>query len=234
MQKVALLLIVALVVAGCNLVPEGPNPPKGRPSNPTTPSTPAPAPTTPSTPASAEPEEMDDMEDMEGEDVMDTEDAEDMNDMDDMQDAEEPADTAVAPTPEPEPAPVPDFIGEEPDPAPPVEEEEVVELGAIYKPFVQEDYDNMRGVKAFALYFGADDCSECIAFSNAAAAAVDEMPKDYPVMEVAFGSNTRLERRFDVTEVNTVVVFDAQGVVVLQKTAPTVEDLKAAVFESVE
>ncbi|MEK7544537.1 MAG: thioredoxin family protein [Patescibacteria group bacterium] len=112
--------------------------------------------------------------------------------------------------------------------------EVVVENGQapVFTSFTQERYSEFLGKKPFAIFFHANWCSTCTQLTAAINRDLANFPKGTVILEADFDTETKLKQNYGIVMQATIVVIDETGKVVQKLAAPSAEQLKKAIAQT--
>lgn len=106
------------------------------------------------------------------------------------------------------------------------------ESAQIFTEYTEERYLELLGKKPFVLFFHASWCSTCVQLTKDIEENLANFPKGTVILEADFDTETKLKQDYGVLMQATLVVIDKTGKVAQTLAAPSVEDLKTAIAQT--
>ncbi len=99
---------------------------------------------------------------------------------------------------------------------------------ASYSAYSEAKYNELKGKKAFALFFHADWCPTCVGIEKAVQEDLANYPAGTTILQANFDTESALKQQYGIQMQSTVVIIDAEGNPVKTLASPANIEIKTA------
>lgn len=102
----------------------------------------------------------------------------------------------------------------------------------VFTSFTQERYSELLGKKPFVLFFHASWCSTCTQLTKEINNDLANFPNGTMILKADFDTETKLKQDYGIVMQATLVVINKTGKAVQTLAAPSAEELKKAIAQT--
>lgn len=102
----------------------------------------------------------------------------------------------------------------------------------VFTDFTQERYSQLLGEKPFIIFFHASWCPTCVQLTKEIKNDLANFPKGTIILKADFDTETKLKQDYSIVTQATLVVIDKSGKVMQTLAAPSVEEVKKAMLQT--